>query len=168
MAFIMMKYGPGHMPRKGSAATRPSCESPAHWSVARHPPPTDLTVYVAYILAGFRAARADYPLDSYLSPRGQEVLRLAERLDYFDLGTAIGTSAPRELGVRVDHQIRSDQGQFVRGPGRNTTGGHGGHGQLRRIRRRHRRCRASGMTALRVAVGNPGDSDSLSPTVPCP
>ncbi|MGW9266721.1 lipase family protein [Gordonia terrae] len=63
-------------------------------------PSPDLAVYLAYVLAGFRAARPEYPLGSYLSPRGEEVLRLAERLDYFDLGKAIGSTAPGELVSR--------------------------------------------------------------------
>ncbi|WP_157226537.1 lipase family protein [Gordonia soli] len=63
-------------------------------------PSPDLSVYLAYVLAGFRAAQPDYPLDTYLSPRGAEVLALAEKLDYFDLGKAIGSAAPGELVSR--------------------------------------------------------------------
>ncbi len=63
-------------------------------------PAPDLTVYTAYVLAGFRAARPDYPLDSYLSPRGRNLLSAAERLGYHDLLAEVGRTSPAEMVKR--------------------------------------------------------------------
>ena len=66
----------------------------------QYDPGTGLTVYVAFVLAGFRAANPDYPLDAYLTARGREVLDLAERLSYFELAEELGTTGPGALVSR--------------------------------------------------------------------
>ncbi|WP_336792427.1 lipase family protein [Gordonia malaquae] len=64
--------------------------------VAVNPAP-DLTVYTAYVLAGFRAARPDHPMDSYLSGRGRNLLDSAERLGYHDMLAEVGRTAPAQM-----------------------------------------------------------------------
>jgi hypothetical protein len=49
----------------------------------------DLQTYVSYVLAGFRAARPDFPLDDYLSDKGREIVDLAEEADYFEMSDAV-------------------------------------------------------------------------------
>lgn len=66
----------------------------------QYDPGTGLTVYFAYVLAGFRAANPDYPLDRYLSARGREVLALAEELDFFALAEATNGLGPGALVSR--------------------------------------------------------------------
>lgn len=49
----------------------------------------DLETYLGYVLAGFRAARPDFPLDDYLTDKGREIVALAEDADYFEMSDAV-------------------------------------------------------------------------------
>lgn len=49
----------------------------------------DLQTYVGYVLAGFRAARPDFPLDDYLSDKGREIVDLAEQANYVEMSDAV-------------------------------------------------------------------------------
>ncbi|AOW92813.1 lipase [Rhodococcus sp. WMMA185] len=53
-------------------------------------PLTGSTVFIAYALAGLRAANPDLNLDSYLSPLGRDVLGRVESLCYADAEAQIG------------------------------------------------------------------------------
>ncbi|MFD4368771.1 lipase family protein [Rhodococcus sp. NPDC058521] len=60
------------------------------------------TVFIAYALAGLRAARPDVDIDSFLSPNGRAALEIAERYCYADAaehlhGTTIGDLLSRSL-----------------------------------------------------------------------
>lgn len=52
----------------------------------------DLMTYVGYVLAGFRAADPDFPLDDYLTDRGREIVNAAEELNYFEMAEEIGST----------------------------------------------------------------------------
>lgn len=49
----------------------------------------DLETYLGFVLAGFRAARPDFPLDEYLTDRGRQIVDLAETADYFAMSDAL-------------------------------------------------------------------------------
>ncbi|WP_454164038.1 alpha/beta hydrolase family protein [Gordonia iterans] len=51
--------------------------------------PAGLNTYAAYILAGFTDARPDLHATSALTPRGRQVLRMAETLCYAEMSTAM-------------------------------------------------------------------------------
>jgi hypothetical protein len=63
-------------------------------------PLTGTTTFIAYALAGLRAARPDVDVDAYLSARGREVLTLAEELCYEEANAAIGATSIGDLFSR--------------------------------------------------------------------
>ena len=63
-------------------------------------PLTGTTTFIAYALAGLRAARPDVGVDAYLSARGREVLTLAEELCYEEANAAIGATSIGDLFAR--------------------------------------------------------------------
>ncbi|GAA4480570.1 prolyl oligopeptidase family serine peptidase [Rhodococcus olei] len=65
-------------------------------------PLTGTTAFIAYVLAGLRAARPDVDVDSYLSARGREVLARAERLCYEEAAAAIGDTS---IGALFSRQL---------------------------------------------------------------
>lgn len=49
----------------------------------------DLGTYLGFVLAGFRAARPDFPLDDYLTDTGRRIVTLAETANYFEMSDAV-------------------------------------------------------------------------------
>jgi hypothetical protein len=60
----------------------------------------DLETYVGYVLAGFRAARPDFPLDSYLTPVGRRIVDLAETANYVEMSDAVADVPAGDLVSR--------------------------------------------------------------------
>lgn len=60
----------------------------------------DLETYLAFMLAGFRAARPDFPLDDYLTDTGRRIVDLAETADYFEMSDAVADIPVGDLVTR--------------------------------------------------------------------
>ncbi|TQF73662.1 lipase [Rhodococcus spelaei] len=65
-------------------------------------PLTGTTTFIAYMLAGLRAARPDVDVDAYLSPRGRQVLAQAEQLCYEEADAAFGSTS---IGALFSRQL---------------------------------------------------------------
>ncbi|MFE3292418.1 lipase family protein, partial [Rhodococcus sp. NPDC059234] len=65
-------------------------------------PLTGTTVFISYLLAGLRATRPDVDVDSYLSPRGRQVLAQAEQLCYEEAAAAFGDTP---IGALFSRQL---------------------------------------------------------------
>ena len=60
----------------------------------------DLETYLAFVLAGFRAARPDFPLDDYLTETGRQIVDLAETANYFEMSDAVADIPVGDLVTR--------------------------------------------------------------------
>ncbi|MBW8484466.1 alpha/beta fold hydrolase [Actinomadura parmotrematis] len=104
-ANLAPKYAP-ELDFRGAVATGPPSNLEGIVSLAGpyipNLPLDDLTGYVAYILAGLRAARPDFDVDRYLTPLGKKAVADAETLCYDDMvastkGVGIGQLLNRSL-----------------------------------------------------------------------
>ncbi|MEJ6549887.1 lipase family protein [Corynebacterium sp. USCH3] len=69
----------------------------APWMQVTQP---DLMTYFGYVLAGFRAADPDFPLDDYLTAKGRDLVDAAEELNYLEMAEAIGSTTVGDLVTR--------------------------------------------------------------------